>query len=614
MQTNAFPSPATIDGYQRISGACSESEHVHLRTGNLMCRYSVVDVPTVGVPLRMTLFYNHQDALSDVMGTNWRHDYMTRLLFSGVPATQVTLVSETGRQYGFVLSGTDWVPDGTSFFLSGTLTHPGGTPDWRLTRPDGSWKGFDPSGRLVCLVDAHGNTTTLTWSHETSLYDTARYDMDSCDSVLLAITEPRGRQITLGYSGGFLTTITDPRNGVTLLGYTGTDLTSITGPEGCVTRFGWDGATPNRISSRTDARNNVHAFFYHDDGQGDGTNRLRRVEDPEGNSISYTHGTYQEHTADTGFELFERTILTDARSHTWTYEFDLSGNLWRLINPLGHTKRFRWDPQQNLIFRSEPFQYGSTNDGPGDNYNNAFHRQGWDEKGNLLYSADASGIVSAYTYDNHGNMLTASQGQANLAVQGNWIGQYGSEGHVLCAFDPGTPPTDRQSLPSYVSAIHPGTAAFARLNANATVPLNLMDPRAPRGSGQPAAVPGLLEAVLRYVLRIRGRPHRGALVQPVRVLPQRRHGHLAHESPAVPRAVRPRPRDHGHRSRRHAIVPCREQCPGRLGHLHGPRRRQHSGRRHRRCSRVLHHRRMRLRHHVRPAGEPSHPHGIQCHQ
>ena len=71
------------------------------------------------------------------------------------------------------------------------------------------------------------------------------------------------------------------------------------------------------------------------------------------------------------------------------------------------------------------------------------------------------------------------QGQANLAVQGNWIGQYGSEGHVLCAFDPGTPPTDRQSLPSYVSAINPGTAAFARLNANATVPLNLMDPRAP---------------------------------------------------------------------------------------------------------------------------------------
>ena len=71
MQTHAFPAPATLDGYQRISGACSESEQVYLRTGNFMCKYSVVEVPTVGQPLRMVLFYNHQDNLSDVMGTNW---------------------------------------------------------------------------------------------------------------------------------------------------------------------------------------------------------------------------------------------------------------------------------------------------------------------------------------------------------------------------------------------------------------------------------------------------------------------------------------------------------------------------------------------------------------
>ena len=91
-----------------------------------MCKYSVVDVPTVGQPLRMVLFYNHQDNLLDVLGTNWRHNYMMKLLFSGVPATQVTLVAETGRQYGFVLSGSTWVPDGHSFFFGGTLTHPGG--------------------------------------------------------------------------------------------------------------------------------------------------------------------------------------------------------------------------------------------------------------------------------------------------------------------------------------------------------------------------------------------------------------------------------------------------------------------------------------------------------
>ena len=56
-----------------------------------------------------------------------------------------------------------------SFFLGGTLTHPGGTTPWKITFPDGSWNGFDVDGRLICQVDRHGNTTTLTWSHETSV-------------------------------------------------------------------------------------------------------------------------------------------------------------------------------------------------------------------------------------------------------------------------------------------------------------------------------------------------------------------------------------------------------------------------------------------------------------
>ena len=92
------------------------------------------------------------------------------------------------------------------------------------------------------------------------------------------------------------------------------------------------------------------------------------MEDPEEHAITYTYGTYQEHTGDATDETFQRTILVDARAHSWEFDFDLSGNLWRLVDPLGHTKRFRWDPQQKLIFRSEPFKYGSDNRGPGDNY------------------------------------------------------------------------------------------------------------------------------------------------------------------------------------------------------------------------------------------------------
>ena len=131
-------------------------------------------------------------------------------------------------------------------------------------------------------------------------------------------------------------------------------------------------------------------------------------------------------------------------------------------------------------------------------------------------------------------MLIASEGQANLAVQGNWPGQYGADGYLLCAFDPGTPPTDRESLPSYVSSISAGAASFERVNVNATVPLNLMDSRAPLAADSLQRSLGFWEQSSGTSFAFEVALTEARSFNPLRLLPQRRHGHRVHDPHEVP--------------------------------------------------------------------------------
>ena len=170
-----------------------------------------------------------------------------------------------------------------------------------------------------------------------------------------------------------------------------------------------------------------------------------------------------------------RTVLHDALNHEWQFRFDQGGNLWRSIDPQGHVQHYRWGGQK-MVYQSGPFPPTTS---ARDNLNNSFRRHAYNLAGDLLYSQDGSGLVDAFTYDAARNLLSEYPAQANISVQGNWVGQYGSDGHVLCGIDPGTPPTDRENLPSYVSGLTPGTAPFVRLNVTGTRPLQVMDPRAP---------------------------------------------------------------------------------------------------------------------------------------
>src|SRR5436309_963443 len=109
---NPFPAPATLNGQQQINGTCSISDLVSLYDGNLQVQASIVNVATIGSPLKFTLTYNALDtSAADRVGYNWRHNYMMNLIITGAPATYVTFVSDTGRQFGFYTSGGNWYLD-----------------------------------------------------------------------------------------------------------------------------------------------------------------------------------------------------------------------------------------------------------------------------------------------------------------------------------------------------------------------------------------------------------------------------------------------------------------------------------------------------------------------
>ena len=463
---NLFPAPATTSGYQTIVGSCSAADRLRLYNGNLTLRLTLVDVPTVSTPLRFFLFYNAQDTVYGAVGNKWRHNYMTSLIITGAPPTYITLVSMTGHQYGFVDSGGAWQLDtaGGYGFFNGVLT-PDGT-NWRITFPSGAYDEFDASGNLISRVDNDGNAFTVAYS----------------GGNVATITEPRGRQITLSYNvSGLLSGVEDPMGNTTSLSYDlGNDnLTMVAGPTGCVTSFGHADPTNHLVTSRTDPLNNTYQYTC------DGSGRLTSVTDPQAHSIAYTYDTVSEMTGGdpVAFMNFPRTTLTDARGKIWEYRFDISGNLRRSIAPNANSSYLYWDQvipgqgisQQQPLSEASGFPYNGQPLATTATRNRYRIYDSVNNNGNLLYSTDGDGRITQNTYDGANNLLSTCPGQAHLGVQGNWVGQYGTLGYVLCAFHNAS--SDAQSLPSFVSGVTRAGVTRVHLGESAPSWNGLMDPR-----------------------------------------------------------------------------------------------------------------------------------------
>lgn len=469
-----FPGPATLDGYQQISGTCSEGDMVRLRTGNLIRFVSIANVPTVGFPLQFFLVYNSQSMVHGAVGHRWQHNLMMRLNLS--VQNVVTFLSSQGRQFDFVYEAGAWKLTDDSFFFAGRLSQVGST--WRITLPRGEYYDFDSSGVLMQMVDCHGNATTLTYT-----------------LTGITVTEPEGRTLVLEFLQGttLLGAVTDPSGNVAQLTYDEDD--NLTGvvtyspdpeePGGCQVAFGHAIPSNHLITSRTDGKAQTYSYTFVDetgaaynDATGATPALLSTVTDPDQNSIQYSYGNAVEATGDGEQRNFPQTTLTDARSLVWRYRFDQAGNLWRIIDPLGHIRRYYWDAEQALVYACGGFPNGASL-GPRDNPNNSYWRSVYDEAKNLLLAADATGLVTQYEYNEQDLVTRVHPGRAHLGIQGNWRDHFGQDGFVLCSFL--SAQEDVASLPAYVQGISL-TGDRKHLDADVGVTNNwrkLMDPRVP---------------------------------------------------------------------------------------------------------------------------------------
>ena len=87
--------------------------------------------------------------------------------------------------------------------------------------------------------------------------------------------------------------------------------------------------------------------------------------------------------------------------------------------------------------------------------------------------------MDQFVYDSSYRLVSSYNGQADIAVQGNWVNEYGKDGYLLCAWNSDS--SDVSSLPSYVSSVTPTGVTKTNYNVDSYtgLPVVMMDPRAP---------------------------------------------------------------------------------------------------------------------------------------
>ena len=454
-----FPQPASVDGYQTLFQGCALNEKVRLETGNLLRTMNLISVPTIGPSLDFTLVYNSQTVdTNEGFGYGWKHNWQVNI----EPGATPVYVDHSGRRFTFFDNGSDWELDlEEGFFDKISLTSLPGD-EWQVSYyPDGMILQFDDTGRLLRRLDTLGNSIEVT------------YDMGGqiTDVEENAIGVTTGRKILFAYDTDTIT-ITDPRSNdwVLTLDEDG-NLTEVEGPEGCLTTFTYNDPEDHLITGRIDpVPRDPEEMPLVDQSWSytfDGSNRLLTVTDSREQTLTYAYSTtYQEYKSGAeqySLRYFPLTTLTDANEEVWKYVFDLGGNLRRIMDPNGHQRKFFWSPQSMLLYEAagnlnwDTYDFGTgITDyylGPRDQANMRFRRYTYDTRGHLRLAADGNGLLTQYEYSAD-RLVSVTPGRANLSVQGEWEGHYGSDGHLICG---ATSSADVASLPGYISALVKGT-------------------------------------------------------------------------------------------------------------------------------------------------------------
>lgn len=373
-------------------GIALTPDPINIATGNFLNHATDLSMPGRVLGLDFTRSYNSADSTIGPLGPGWTHSYNWSLSDAGATVS-------VRRADGRVLRYT----------RNADLTY------------------SPPLGVFDALVKNGDGTFTFTLTNQVA------YSFSSA-GALTQIGEPAGNHLAFSYSAGNLTTITDTVGRTVSLSYDGSNrLTQIQDPLGRKVTYAYDGS--GRLATVTDKIGNAtgqnplqHQWKYAYDGA---SSHLTTISDPDArvrvtNTYDAQGRVYQQRDALSQLTSLAysagQTVVTDPRGNPTTYVFDghfrelsesisvggatktlsyaydSAGNRASITDRNGKITDFTYDPQGNLLTKTDP-QVGTS-----PRYVTSFQ---YDSKNNLTLITDARGMTTTMTYDPTTNVLTS---------------------------------------------------------------------------------------------------------------------------------------------------------------------------------------------------------------
>ncbi|MHC4697710.1 MAG: RHS repeat domain-containing protein, partial [Planctomycetota bacterium] len=361
---------------------------------NLFTAIPIVSWSGVGPDMSVTLYHNSAAVDpydSSGLGPGWSVSYSARLVNLGGLPQQMAATADDGTvdiyTYAPLPRPPKWVPPpGVHDKLAVHLSH--GVR--RLTHKDGSYHGFNQANELVVVDDGLGNKITIT-------------------NILAGgykrpweVTDHSGRMVEFIYDGsGKLTQIKAHAAGeypkdiperVWTLTHDDDRLVQIEDPSGFVIDIGYDPPDPDphadngRITSLSDMRAptetaHTYQYRYAPSCVAGHYNDLAEVTDPDSEDEPPVQGLTQSFSTTCPGNWLIDVAYTNRRGAIRTYEASRdwepeNGPLRWIENPYNQRDTFDFDADRHMI-----------------SYRDALNH-GWD-----------------YTYDDNGNLLTASNSE-----------------------------------------------------------------------------------------------------------------------------------------------------------------------------------------------------------
>ncbi len=375
---------------------------VDTSTGYFGDQFTDLTTPGRGKPLEFTRSY--ASALADPAGPNaalavngpfgwgWTYSYNLSAV-TDAPTGNVTVRQEDGSQVTFVNTAGTYAPSAPRY--NATLTRSGST--YTFTRRSKEIFTFDAgNGRLLAETDVSGSKASPAYA------------------------------TTLGYAGnGHLATVTDPGGRVYTLTWTGSHITGLSDTAGRRVSYGYDaGGNLTDVYGVGTTRAPVLKDDDHFQYGYTGAHLMNSMRRPVQYGSTATPAPVVSMTYDTAGRVLVQTDQVGG-STTFTYGPDSGTTLIAgqtlVTDPSGHKTLYTY---RNGLLQSETKGYGSADAGTSSYAYDPVTL-------GVTAVTDPNGNLQTFTYDDHGNLTSASDARGFTTVK-----SYDSEDNPRLTIDP----------------------------------------------------------------------------------------------------------------------------------------------------------------------------------